>query len=201
MASTTSNLSLGLGSGLMAYVDTLRGKAAEAKNEQTGGATGEASATARRGGHTAPVSHKTTLARQELDKQQQAIAKEFNAALAKAGTPLKGDVSFGIGSDGHLTISGSDTDKASIKAALKADKSNPSLASRIGTLAQRAATLETGVRQSAAISQAARYAGHATNVLALYNSLMQQQGSASAVFTLSDKGGALSYRGMVDSTA
>ncbi|HIV69777.1 MAG TPA: hypothetical protein H9903_02475 [Candidatus Aquabacterium excrementipullorum] len=149
------------------------------------------------------TSIKTTMARQTLDKTQQDLAKALREAITKAGGSLKGEVAFSLDSTSGLKITGSDEDKATISAALKADKSSPSLASRLASLTKSAVTLESNNRASSAISQAARYAKTPAAVMSLYNTLMQQQGTSSttAVFTLADKTSSLTYKGMVNASA
>lgn len=150
-----------------------------------------------------PASFKTTRARADLDKTQQDLAKSLREAVAKLGGAIKGDVAFSLDSTGNLKITGSDADKAAISAALKADKSSPSLASRLASLTKNAVTLESNNRSSAVISQAARFAKTPAAVMSLYTTLMQQQQNTSttAVFTLSDKSSSLAYKGMIDTSA
>lgn len=148
-----------------------------------------------------PASFKTTQARKELDKTQQAIARDLRTALSRAGTPLKGEVSFSFDAKGAMTIHGSAQDKAAVTAALKADTTEPSLASRIESLAERADTVEGNNRRSAAIMQAARHAGNASGLMSLYTSLMAQQSQLSTTFSVSAEASQLVFKGMVDTSA
>jgi hypothetical protein len=148
-----------------------------------------------------PASFKTVQARKELDKTQRAVAQDLRTALSKAGTPLKGEVSFSFGAKGALTIHGSADDKAAVAAALKADTSQPPLAARIESLAERAGTVEGNNRRSAAIMQAARHAGNASGLMSLYTSMLAQQSQASATFNVSNQASQIVFKGMVDTSA
>lgn len=148
-----------------------------------------------------PASFKTVQARKELDKTQQAIAQDLRGALAKAGTSLQGEVSFSFDAKGAMTIHGSAQDKAAVTAALKADTTQPSLAERIASLADRADTVEGDSRRSAAIMQAAKHAGNASGLMSLYTSLMAEQNQAGASFSLSNQGSQMVFTGMVDASA
>lgn len=213
----TGNSNFNLSSALLAYSDSLRAKAAAAagktdktdegdktatgKTPTTG--TDKAPDTAQTIEPSASTSFKTTRGRQVLEQTQQTLAKALREAVNASGGKIKGDVSFALDSGQGLKITGSDEDKKAISAALKADKSSPSLASRLAALTKDALSLETDNRSSAAISQAARYAKTPAAVMSLYSSLMQQQQSSSttAVFTLSDKTSALTYKGMINTSA
>lgn len=215
----SANNNLNLSSALLAYSDSLRAKAAAAagKTEDTS-TTGTADATKGSGASagtkastaveqtvaTSPsTSFKTTRGRQELDKTQQDLAKNLREAVAKMGGSLKGEVVFSLDSASGLKITGSEADKATISAALKADKSSPSLASRLASLTKNAVELESNNRSNAAISQAARHAKTSAAVMSLYTTLMQQQQgtSTTAVFSVSDKNSSLTYKGMVNTSA
>lgn len=213
----TGNSNFNLSSALLAYSDSLRAKAAAAagktdktdegdkttagKTPATG--TDKTPATLQTIEPSTATSFKTTRGRQVLDQTQQTLAKALRDALTASGGTIKGEVSFALDSSQGLKITGSDEDKKAISAALKADKSSPSLASRLAALTKDALSLESENRSSAAISQAARHAKTPAAVMALYSSLMQQQQSSSttAVFTLSDKSSTLTYKGMVDTSA
>lgn len=226
----SANNNFNLSSAMLAYSDSLRAKAAAAagKTEDSDKATStttpsksaatdstkgtSTSATDTTKGSTATeqvvaaspsTSYKTTRGRQELDKNQQDLAKSLRDAVAKMGGSLKGEVAFSLDSAAGLKITGSDADKATISAALKADKSSPSLASRLASLTKNAVELESTNRSHAAISQAARHAKNSAGVMALYTTLMQQQQgtSTTAVFAVSDKNSSLSYKGMVNTSA
>ena len=215
----SANNNLNLSSALLAYSDSLRAKAAAAagKTEDTA-TTGTADATKGSGASAGTkastaieqtvaaspsTSFKTTRGRQELDKTQQDLAKSLREAVAKMGGSLKGEVVFSLDSASGLKITGSEADKAAISAALKADKSSPSLASRLASLTKNAVELESNNRSSAAISQAARHAKTSAAVMSLYTTLMQQQQgtSTTAVFSVSDKNSSLTYKGMVNTSA
>lgn len=213
----TGNSNFNLSSALLAYSDSLRAKAAAAagktdkadetdttttgKTPTTG--TDKAADTLKTIEASTSTSFKTKRGRQLLEQTQQTLAKALREAVTASGGALKGEVSFALDSTQGLKITGSEEDKKAISAALKADKSSPSLASRLAALTKDALSLETDNRSSAAISQAARYAKTPAAVMSLYSSLMQQQqsNSTTAVFTLSDKTSALTYKGMVDTSA
>ncbi len=224
----SANNNFNLSSAMLAYSDSLRAKAAAAaaKTEDSDSTTATpsksattdntkgtgTSATDPAKGSTATeqvvaaspsTSYKTTRGRQELDKTQQDLAKSLRDAVAKMGGSLKGEVAFSLDSAAGLKITGSDADKATISAALKADKSSPSLASRLASLTKNAVELESTNRSHAAISQAARHAKNSAGVMALYTTLMQQQQgtSTTAVFAVSDKSSSLTYKGMVNTSA
>lgn len=224
----SANNNFNLSSAMLAYSDSLRAKAAAAaaKTEDSDSTTATrsksattdhtkgtgTSATDTAKGSTAAeqvvaaspsTSYKTTRGRQELDKTQQDLAKSLRDAVAKMGGSLKGEVAFSLDSAVGLKITGSEADKATISAALKADKSSPSLASRLASLTKNAVELESTNRSHAAISQAARHAKNSAGVMALYTTLMQQQQgtSTTAVFAVSDKNSSLTYKGMVNTSA
>lgn len=220
----TSNNNFSLSSALLAYSDSLRARAAAAaaktddsdaassdKTKGTGATTGTTgSATTDKSAEatktvelSASTSFKTTRGRQELDKTQQDLAKALREAIAKLGGALKGEVAFSLDTSNGLKITGSEADKTTISDALKADKSSPSLASRLASLTKDAVTLESNNRASAAISQAARHAKSSAGVMSLYTTLMQQQQgtSTTAVFTVSAQNSALTYKGMVNTSA
>jgi hypothetical protein len=213
----TGNSNFNLSSAMLAYSDSLRAKAAAAagktdKSDETDTATAgktpttgtdKAADTLKTIEPSTSTSFKTTRGRQLLEQTQQTLAKALREAVTASGGVLKGEVSFALDSTQGLKITGSEDDKKAISAALKADKSSPSLASRLAALTKDALSLETDNRSSAAISQAARYAKTPAAVMSLYSSLMQQQQSSSttAVFSLSDKASALTYKGMVDTSA
>ncbi|MFZ5528054.1 MAG: hypothetical protein ACOZE7_15485 [Pseudomonadota bacterium] len=213
----TGNSNFNLSSALLAYSDSLRAKAAAAagktdksdeadtattgKTPTTG--TDKTADTLKTIEPSTSTSFKTTRGRQLLEQTQQTLAKALREAVTASGGALKGEVSFALDSTQGLKITGSEEDKKAISAALKADKSSPSLASRLAALTKDALTLETDNRSSAAISQAARHAKTPAAVMSLYSSLMQQQQSTSttAVFSMSDKTSALTYKGMIDTSA
>ena len=220
----SANNNFNLSSAMLAYSDSLRARAAAAagKTEDTDTATKPVTADATKDTSTAgtsatsgnkateqtiasspSTSFKTTRGRQELDKTQQDLAKALREAVAKMGGSIKGEVTFSLDSVSGLKINGSEADKATISAALKADKSSPSLASRLASLTKNAVELESNNRSSAAISQAARHAKTSAAVMSLYASLMQQQQgtSTTAVFSVSDKASSLTYKGMVNTSA
>lgn len=135
-----------------------------------------------------------------VDKQQAALANDLRAAMTQAKVKLTGTVEFSIGSDGAVDIKGNDADKKAVKDFLKADASEPNFAARIATQAKNALELSSKLQERAAISQAARYAGKSGDVMSLYSSLMQQ-GSTTAVFSLSATASSLSYPGSLSTQA
>lgn len=148
------------------------------------------------------TSGKVALARQQLNKLQLGLAQDLRAALTKAGAHLSGTVDFNVGANGKLTLTGSEADKAKVQAVLAADKSVPSLSSRLTALDKQAESFDRQNLQSIAISTAIRTGGKsAQNVLAKYQSLMSQQPSSAAVFSLSDKTSQLAFNGAVDTKA
>jgi len=202
------NNSLYGASGISAYVNSLlakAGKAADGSNAAStaAGSSGSSSvqATADAALQAAAQRFSSSSVQQALDKRSTALATELQAGLAKAGVKLAGTVEFSQGSDGALSVKGSEADQAAVKAWLKTDTSRPSLSSRLSTLAQDADQLSGTIRQSAAISQAARYAGGPGSVMSLYTTLMNQQDSRAAVFSFSSSGGSLSYPGVLASKA
>lgn len=132
---------------------------------------------------------------QTLEGRQQTLSTELRAAMEKAGIKLGGAIEFTVKSDGSVDIQGSDADKAATQAFLKADASRPSFATRIASQAREALQLSATLQQSAAISQAAKAAKSAGGVMSLYNSLMQQAGTSSVVFSVSATSSSLSYPG------
>jgi hypothetical protein len=146
---------------------------------------------------TAAKGFRAAASEQTLEKQQAALGTDLQAALKKTGVKLAGSVDFSLGTDGKLAMHGSDADKAAATAFLKADGSNPSFSSRLTSLAQAADKLSGGIRQSAAISQAARYGGQGAGVVSLYTSLMQSQDTTPALFSLSASASSLSYPGVL----
>jgi hypothetical protein len=135
-----------------------------------------------------------TLAR-NLDKAQSALAADLRAALTKALAKLSEPVQFSVNSKGEVEVKGNEKDKAAVQAVLKADTSDPSLATRIATQASDAMQVSTQIQQSAAISQAARMSKTPDGVISLYQSLMQQTASTSVVFSVSADSSSLTYPG------
>jgi len=151
--------------------------------------------------HRAAGTAKSSAAIHQLDVAQKKLGGDLRAAMDKAGIHLSGAVDISVKSDGSVAVSGSDEDKAAIKAFLKADTSAPSFANRIAEQANEAMKLSTSIQQSAAISQAAKLAKTAGGVMSLYTSLMQQGRSTSVVFSLSSTSSALSYPGALATKA
>ena len=145
--------------------------------------------------------YKASSAGRTLDKQQTSLAKDMRAAMTKARVNLSGAVEFSVSSDGKVAVSASDVDKAAMTAFLKADTSQPTLATRIATQARDALKVSATIQQSAAISQAARYGGKSGGVMSLYTSLMQQSATDAAVFTFSAGASSLSYAGSLATKA
>lgn len=145
---------------------------------------------------------KAAVARQQLNTLQSALGKDIRAALTKAGQHLSGTVDVTLSADGKLVFSGSDEDKAKLTAALSADKSTPSLTSRLVSLAKQAESFDRQSVQSAALTTAARMAGKTSqNLVELYRSLMTTQSSSTAVFSLSDKSSQVAFKGAVSASA
>ena len=144
---------------------------------------------------------KTATVARDLDKAQSALAADLRAALTKALAKLSEPVQFSVNSKGEVEVKGNDKDKAAVQAVLKADTSDPSLASRIATQASDAMQLSTQIQQSAAISQAAKLSKTADGVISLYQSLMQQTASTSVVFSVSADSSSLTYPGSLKAKA
>jgi hypothetical protein len=145
---------------------------------------------------------KAAVARQQLNTLQSALGKDIRAALTKAGQHLSATVDVTLGADGKLVFSGSDQDKAKLSAVLSADKSTPSLTSRLVSLAKQAESFDRQSVQSAALTTAARMAGKTSqNLVELYRSLMTTQSSSTAVFSLSDKSSQVAFKGAVSASA
>ena len=199
--------SLSLAGALSAYGATTLSKSTDSSN-QTASSAKSASATPLSGAISsatavsAQTSARAAAARQHLNMLQKGLAKDINVALAKTGQKLSGTVEFSVGNDGKLTLSGDEKDKAKIAAVLKADKSVPSLTSRVADLDKQAEAFDKQNVQASAMSTAARRAGkNAQNLLALYQSLMASQTSASAVFSMSDSSSQLAFKGAVSTSA
>ncbi len=144
---------------------------------------------------------KAQLAQQRLDQQQAALGKQLLAGLAKQGLQLSQDVSFSIGADGALSVTGTTADVDKVQSFFKRDTSQPSLHDQLSDVLQGTQAVSATAQTSNAISMAARYAGSATNVMALYNQFMSYKDDTSAKLTLSAHGSSLSYAGMFSSQA
>lgn len=144
---------------------------------------------------------KTATIARKLETGQVALAADLRAALNKALAKLEGNVQFSVSAKGEVTVEGSDKDKAAVQAVLKADTSDPSLASRIATQASDAMQLSSQIQQSAAISQAAKSSATPDGVISLYQSLMQQTASTSVVFSVSATTSTLTYPGSLKAKA
>ncbi|MDY0745666.1 hypothetical protein SNE35_14185 [Paucibacter sp. R3-3] len=144
---------------------------------------------------------KTSKATHALDDSQKTLATDLRAAMSKAGAKLSGAVDFSVDSDGTLETKGSDSDKAAVKSFLNADTSTPSFATRIATQAQDAQKLSSTIQQSAAISQAAKYAKSSSGVLSLYASMMDRSAASNVVFSVSPDSSSLSYPGSLSTDA
>lgn len=145
--------------------------------------------------------HNASMAVHALDKQQAALSKDLLAAMSRSGVKLSGAVEFSVSSDGSVGIKGNVADKAATAAFLKADTSRPSFAMRVATQARDALKLSSTIQQSAAISQAARYAGKSGAVMSLYNSLMERSNTTAAVFSVSASSSSLTYPGALATKA
>jgi hypothetical protein len=144
---------------------------------------------------------KTASQGRTLDAAQKALASDLRKAMSQAGVTLGGNVDFSLSSSGAVEIKGSDADTAAVKAFLKADTSKPGFVSRIAGQAKDAMKLSSTIQQSAAISQAARYGTSTGGVMALYNSLMQNAGATTVVFSVSADTSSLSYPGALATQA
>lgn len=199
--------SLSLANALSAYNSSSLGKTTDASSKTTtSNGVSQAKQTAAIGAGTATTSTQTTArsaaARLQLNMLQQGLAKDIKAALTKAGKQLTGTLDFTLGSDGKLTVSGNDKDKASIAAVLNTDKSTPSLTARLTSLHKQAEAFDRQSVQANALSTAARYAGkNSQNLLAMYQSLMSNQSSSTTVFSMSDKTSQVAFKGAVATTA
>lgn len=145
--------------------------------------------------------YKFASAGQALEASQQKLAADLRGAMEKAGVKLSAAVDFSVSSSGAVDIKGTDADKAAMKAFLASDTSSPSFASRIATQAQDAMKLSSNIQQSAAISQAAKFARNASGVTSLYASMMQQATPTTVVFTVSSASSSLSYPGALTAQA
>lgn len=203
MVSTTLSLS----SALSLYNTSTPTQASNNTSTQTASAataTVQASSTKSSATTSSSVATPTRLviARQQLNLQQQSLAKEIRSALTKAGQSLSGTVDFSLGADGKLSISGSDADKAKINALLAADKSVPSLTTRLANLSKQAQAFDKQSVQTNAAMVAARQAGKGTqNLVTLYQSIMASQSTSKAVFSLSDKTSQVAFSGAVETKA
>lgn len=202
---TTTSLSLA--GALSAYGATTLSKSTDSSSQAASAGKGTTatqssagtSSSAAVGGQT---SARAAATRQHLNMLQKSLAKDINAALAKTGQKLSGTVEFSVGADGKLTISGDEKDKAKMAAVLKADKSVPSITSRLADLDKQAEAFDKQNVQASALSTAARRAGkNSQNLLTLYQSLMASQTSASAVFSMSETTSQLAFKGAVSTNA
>jgi hypothetical protein len=196
------------GNSLISYLTARSAETAKSLGSEAGSTTkadasakAGASATSQAALKAAASSFQASVGGRALDKQQAALASDLRAAMNKANVKLAGAVEFSVSSDGKVDIKGSDADRAAMTAFLKADTSKPGFAARIATQAQDALKLSATIQQSAAISQAARYAGKSGGVMSLYNSLMQQSSTSTAVFTLAAGSSSLSYPGSLAAKA
>lgn len=149
----------------------------------------------------AATTSKASSAAQTLEAAQKTLGRELRTALEKGGTPLRAAVEFSVKSDGTVDVRGSAADQATVKTFLKSDTSQPGFATRIATQARDALKLSSGIQQSAAISQAARLAKSAAGVMSLYQSLMQNAGATSVVFSVSPTASTLTYPGSLTANA
>lgn len=197
------------GNSLLSYLTTQSSQNAGSAggNTASGTVTTDANAKARAAAtsqaalHAAGGTHRAAVAGRALDKQQAALASDLRSAMSQGGIKLAGTVEFSVGSDGSVDVKGSDADRAATTAFLKADTTRPSFATRIATQARDALKLSATIQQTAAISQAARYAGTSGAVMSLYTSLMQSSTTTTAVFTVSAGASSLSYPGSLTTKA
>ncbi len=197
---------LGSGAAMSAYVNSILAKSQETSPEnsqQTGASRTESALKTSTAAALSTVSRSAQAgaAQHRLGAQATALANQLRAAMTQAGVTLGGAVEFSLSAQGAIAVSGSDADQAAARAFLSNDKSSPGFASKIASLASDADAQSQVLRQSAAISQAARHAGNPGSVLSLYTSLLQRQDSTPAVFTLSPTGASLSYPGSLASKA
>lgn len=194
------------GSSLLAYLQD----AASRARTQTGNADSSTAAakpvestssTTRAAVVAASHKYQSTLAQTALDKKQTALASDLRAALANAGFALSGPVTFQFSPAGKLVVGGLDDDKGKVEKFLKADAGKPGFSARLASLSASAETLSKAVKQTATISQAARYASSPSGLLALYATLSKQQDSTAAVFTLGKSDSSLTYAGVLTSKA
>jgi hypothetical protein len=204
MVSTTLSLS----SALSLYNTSTQNQASSANGQASSAATAttatiqSASSKVSTAASSLATPTKLVIARQQLNLQQQSLAKEIRSALTKAGQSLSGTVDFSLTSDGKLSVSGSDADKAKINALLAADKSVPSLSTRLTNLAKQAQAFDKQSVQTNAAMVAARQAGKGTqNLVTLYQSIMASQSTSKAVFSLSDKTSQVAFSGAVETKA
>lgn len=129
------------------------------------------------------------------------LARRGRLTLNKALVTLSEPVQFTVNSKGEVEVKGSEKDKAAVQAVLKADTSDPSLATRIANQAKEALQLSSQIQQSAAISQAARMSKSTDGVVSLYQSLMQQAPSATVVFSVAADTSSLTYPGSLKAKA
>jgi outer membrane murein-binding lipoprotein Lpp len=198
---------LGSGASMSAYIGSLLDKtgASGTSNSSTPSTASRVDTSTKAAAAAAldAASHsfKSTSAQGKLEKKEAALATDLRAAMTKAGVTLTGPVEFSVDSGGVLQVGGNDKDKAAVTAFLKNDATKPTFASRVSNLAAEADNLSNTIRQTAAISQAARYAGSSSNVMSLYGSLMKQQEATPAVFSLSATASSLTYPGVLASKA
>lgn len=146
------------------------------------------------------TNHSFTASQQAVDKQSTTLIAGIKSAMAQAGVKLAGTVEFSVGTAGKLQVKGSDADKAAIQSFMDADKTSPSIGSRLVSLAQDANALSANIQKTAAISQAARYSS-TSNFLSAYGTLVQGQSSTASVFSLSSSSASFTYPGMLASRA
>jgi hypothetical protein len=141
-------------------------------------------------------SSKASLAQAALSKRLSSVASEIQDLLAKAKTPLEGELRFTSNAQGGVTVYASARDRATLTAALKGDKSRPSLAARLTAMTKEAQSLAATTSQQSAYVRAARYATRAGNVMSLYAALLQQEASGeSASLNISNTSSSVSYAG------
>lgn len=194
---------LGSAASMSAYVSSLLAKAQD--SDTTGveaGSKGDKlmKAASQAALAAAAKGAKSVSVQRQLAAKADTLSNELQAAMKAAGVKLDKPVEFSV-SAGQLKIQGARKDADLASAFLENDKRVPSFSSRLAALTQEADGLSQTIRQSAAISQAARYAASSTGVMSLYGSLLQRQDASPAVFTLSASGGSLTYPGSLQSQA
>ncbi|MES2889933.1 MAG: hypothetical protein V4739_18210 [Pseudomonadota bacterium] len=140
-------------------------------------------------------------AQERLDQQQAELGQALLTGLARQGTALSQRVSFSMGADGGLSVTGAPSDVDKLRSVFQRDTSQPRLQDRLRDMLDSTLALSTSVQSSNARPMAGRSAGSASNVMALYGQLTPRQEEAAATLTLSAQGSSLSYPGMFSSKA
>lgn len=223
MPSTSPLQASGLSSYLSQMLSTARqtqaDKATNAKSTTTTTSTSSAAATSTAKATRASVkpgadsassiissSTRMQIAQAGLDKRQRALATELQGLLAKAGSKLTGTLEFSVDAQGAVAVKGSAADSAALGAALKADKTQPSLSTRLTVLAKDAQALSDSLSQQTMMMRAARASTGSSNLMAVYESMLKQApapatAASSAVLSVWQGGSSLSYPGALQAQA